>query len=154
MPFTDPAILQKLAGAWEVATTRSTMFQAIGTLTFPTSMNNQTGTASVTFNSGVMNPPLTSLISIDHMRSVWLGTMFNQANGSATAGVQPLPIATYIYAYPDFEYASAGGSFLGNYGEMLTVVTPCFAPILTLSTSTHAHRCHIIICRRSPAPPA
>ena len=100
-----------------MATQNSTIFQAMGTYTFPTSMNNESGTASITFNSGVMNPPLTSLVTIESLRSVWLGTMFSQTNGSDTEGVQPLPQATYIYAYPDFSYASAGGSYLGEDGK-------------------------------------
>ena len=97
-----------------MATQSSTVFQAIGTYTFPTSMNNVSGTASVTFNSGVMNPPLTSLVPIEYVKSVWLGNMEAQIEGSATAGVQLLPTATYIYAYPNFAYASAGGSYLGE----------------------------------------
>jgi len=114
IPFTDPAILQKLEGAWNIATANSTIFQAIGTYTFPTSMDNVDGTASVTFNSGVMNPPLTSLVPIEHVKSVWLGNMAAQIDGSTTVGVQPLPTATYVYAYPRFAYAAAGGSYLSR----------------------------------------
>jgi len=111
IPFTDPAILQKLAGAWKLATADSTIFQAIGTYTFPTSMNSQSGTASVTFKSGVIMPPITSLVPIESFFSVWLAAMQSQIEGSAV-GVQSLPLTTYISAYPRFVYASGGGSFL------------------------------------------
>jgi hypothetical protein len=120
-------------------------------------MNNVAGTASVTFNSGVMNAPLTSLVPIEYVKNVWLGNMFAQINASDTPGVQPLPTSTYIYAYPTFAFASGGGSFLGKM-ERLELLISYFSLDLPPMHVPHSpaslhvpHRRLIDLHRQSPA---